>query len=102
MRLQELLRPTPTALGPAQTVSRIVLGLFLGAAGIGHLSWSRSEFLAQVPPWFPVDHGVVVVVSGIVEIAIGLSLIAFPKYRVLVGLITAGFFVAIFPGNISQ
>ncbi len=40
--------------------------------------------------------------SGIVEILIGMALLAPTKYRVIVGLIAAAFFVAIFPGNIAQ
>ncbi len=85
-----------------QSIFRILLGAALALAGASHLSWSRSEFLAQVPGWFPVDADLVVVVSGVIEIAIGAALIALPKYRVPVGLVAAAFFVAIFPGNIAQ
>ena len=81
---------------------RIFLGLFLLTAGISHLTWSRSEFLAQVPRWLPMDPDFVVVSSGVVEILLGLSLILLSKHAVLVGKITALFFVAIFPGNINQ
>ena len=81
---------------------RIILGLFLLTAGISHLTWSRSEFLAQVPRWLPMNPDFVVVSSGIVEILLGLSLIVLSKHAVLVGKITALFFVAIFPGNINQ
>jgi uncharacterized membrane protein len=38
----------------------------------------------------------------VVEIALGLSLIGLWGYRVQVGWVVAAFFVAIFPGNISQ
>jgi uncharacterized membrane protein len=44
----------------------------------------------------------VVLASGVVEIVLGLSLIGLWRYRVQVGLIVAAFFVAVFPGNISQ
>ncbi len=74
----------------------------LGFTGLSHLTWSRSEFLAQVPGWFPLDADRVVLLSGLVEILIGVALLATTKYRVIVGLITAAFFVAIFPGNIAQ
>ena len=43
-----------------------------------------------------------VLASGVVEIILGLSLIALWKYRVQVGWIVAAFFVAVFWGNISQ
>ncbi len=85
-----------------QTAFRLLLGAVLTFTGLGHLSWSRSEFLAQVPNWFPIDAEAVVVVSGVVEILIGSALLVVPKYRVLVGLVAATFFVAIFPGNIAQ
>ena len=54
---------------------RWALGGFLVVAGSAHLSGRRDEFRAQVPSWFPIDAGVVVAVSGVVEIALGLSLI---------------------------
>lgn len=55
-----------------------------------------------MPRWFPVDEDVVVVTSGVVEIGLGLSMLALPKHRRLTGLALAAFFVAIFPGNIAQ
>ena len=85
-----------------QTLSRWVLGVALLLAGIGHLTWARTEFLAQVPLWVPLEGDLVVVLSGIIEIVLGGALIALPKYRVALGWITAVFFVLIFPGNISQ
>ena len=85
-----------------QTVLRWLLGGFLLLAGMGHLLWARTEFLAQVPPWVPLEGDLVVVLSGIVEIILGGALIALPKQRVRLGWLTAVFFVLIFPGNISQ
>ncbi len=85
-----------------QNISRYILGLFLTTAGISHLTWSRTEFLAQVPPWIPVNADLVVLLSGVVEIALGLSLILLFKYRIQVGWIVAAFFVLVFPGNIAQ
>jgi len=85
-----------------QAAMRILLGAFLVFAGTSHLTVARAEFLAQVPTWLPVDGDLVVVLSGIVEIALGLALIFLVKQRVLVGLAAAAFFVLIFPGNISQ
>ena len=61
-----------------QTLSRWVLGVALLLAGIGHLTWARTEFLAQVPPWVPLEGDLVVVLSGIVEIVLGGALIALP------------------------
>ena len=82
--------------------ARLLLGFVLTSAGIGHLTTSRLEFQAQVPTWLPLDPDFVVVASGIVEITLGLSLIILFKFAPYVGLVTALFFIAIFPGNISQ
>ena len=83
-------------------LARTVLGAALTYAGITHLTTNRTEFLAQVPTWVPLDADFVVLASGVVEILIGLSLIVLIKHQVKIGWITAAFFVAIFPGNISQ
>lgn len=88
--------------GFLQTVFRLLLGASLLFAGIGHLTFARTEFLAQVPPWLPLDGDFVVVASGIVEIVLGLVLFYPGRYRIWVGWIVAAFFVAVFPGNLSQ
>ncbi len=85
-----------------RSVLRWLLGAALIGAGIGHLTTQRTEFQAQVPSWFPIDEDVVVLASGVVEIALGLALIALPRHRVIVGTIVAAFFVVVFPGNIAQ
>lgn len=86
-----------------RSLARVALGGVLALAGTTHLTVGREEFRAQVPPWFPADPDAVVVVSGWVEIALGLALLAAPRrYRWLVGWVVAAFFVAIFPGNVSQ
>lgn len=81
-------------------VGRVVLAAILVFAGFGHFR-STAEFTAQVPPWIPAAEAVVYI-SGVVEILLGLALLALPRQRVLLGWIVAGFFVVIFPGNISQ
>jgi uncharacterized membrane protein len=85
-----------------RALARIALGIALTYAGIGHFSFSRAEFQAQVPTWLPLDADFVVLASGVVEISLGLSLIFLATYQRQVGLLTAIFFIAIFPGNISQ
>jgi len=59
------------------------------------------EFQAQVPPWVPFSPDFVVLASGVVEIALGLALVSLQRRREA-GIATALFFIAIFPGNISQ
>ena len=82
--------------------ARVALGIALGYAGFTHLTSSRLEFQAQVPNWVPFSADFVVLASGVVEIVLGLALVFLVKYQVQVGWVTAAFFVAIFPGNISQ
>lgn len=89
----------------AQTVFRIILGLCMTLAGIGHLTFQRQEFLAQVPRWLPDSPAFmdfVVVSSGLVEIALGLSMIFLSRQKVKAGILLALFYVLVFPGNISQ
>ena len=85
---------------------QVALGIFLTSAGSSHLESNRTEFLAQVPTWLPLDPDFVVIASGLVEITLGVLLITtaliLKKYRKVIGLITALFFILIFPGNINQ
>ena len=83
-------------------VPQMVLGCALAYAGVGHLTISRTEFQAQVPTLLEEYADFVVLASGVVEIALGVGLIALWKYRVQLGWVVAAFFVAIFWGNISQ
>lgn len=96
-------RTDRTADGPARTVGRLLLGAVLAFAGTGHLTFAREEFPAQVPSWVPLDTALVVVGSGVAEIALGAALVAAPRrYRPWVGAAAAAFFVAVFPGNVAQ
>jgi len=81
---------------------QMVLGSALAYAGVGHLTTSRQEFQAQVPTVLKDYADFVVLASGVVEIALGVGLIAFWKYKVQLGWLVAAFLVAIFWGNISQ
>ena len=80
---------------------QVLLGAALIYAGITHLTTNRTEFQAQVPTWVPLSADFVVLASGVVEIALGIALASL-QYRRQVGWLTAAFFIAIFPGNISQ
>lgn len=86
-----------------KTIARVLLGANLVAAGIGHLSFARKGFQAQVPNWVPLKKDDTVVYSGYVEIALGSAIIFAPKkYTDVVGKVAAGFFAAVFPGNVAQ
>lgn len=88
-----------------QTIARILLGLFMTFAGVAHLTFLRKEFIAQVPKWIsssPQFIDFVVLSSGIVEVALGLSMLFLVKYQIKIGIALAIFFVLVFPGNIAQ
>jgi uncharacterized membrane protein len=86
--------------GVLPALGRLALAALLVTSGIGHLV-APEEFLAQVPPWFPAP-GAVVLVSGVVELALAAALVFWSRRRVQVGWVLAGFFVVVFPGNVSQ
>ena len=83
--------------------ARVVLGGALVIAGLGHLTFARTAFQAQVPDWVGIDKNAVVILSGLVEITLGSALIVVRRRRrPLLGLAAGLFFIAVFPGNISQ
>ncbi len=86
----------------ARLLARVALGAALVFAGIGHLTFLRQEFQAQVPVWLPFDPDFVVLASGAVEITLGLGLLSAGRVSAYFGIATALFFIAIFPGNINQ
>lgn len=81
---------------------RVFIGCFLAFAGIAHLTFAREEFSAQVPDFVPLEIDTTVVASGVAEIGLGAAMLVSKRKRGLVGIITGLFFVAVFPGNISQ
>jgi uncharacterized membrane protein len=85
-----------------QNVFRMLLAVFMIYAGFSHLSFNRIAFQAQVPDWVPMSKDLVVILSGIVEIVLGLGLAFWKSKRVHFGWALAVFFVLIFPGNIAQ
>ncbi|MGI4834463.1 MAG: DoxX family protein [Janthinobacterium lividum] len=86
-----------------QDVARNTLGTFMVGAGIGHFTFARRPFQAQVPNWVPVDKDTTVLLSGVVEVALGLGMLLLKgKNRVRLGIGLATFYVAIFPGNWAQ
>jgi uncharacterized membrane protein len=86
----------------AARLPQMVLGFALAYAGVGHLTTSRVTFQAQVPTLLKDYADFVVLASGVVEILLGVGLIALWKYRVQLGWVVAFFFTAVFWGNISQ
>lgn len=88
-----------------QNILRIILGVFMLYAGIGHLTFLRTEFQAQVPTWIATNENfmdIIVLISGLVEIALGILMMLGGKLKIKTGIALAIFYVIIFPGNINQ
>ncbi|MEJ5993269.1 hypothetical protein WG904_02475 [Pedobacter sp. Du54] len=85
-----------------QNVVRILLGIFMISAAIGHFTFQREAFQAQVPNWVPMSKDSVVLLSGIVEITLGLAMLFWATQKVRIGMALALFYMLIFPGNVAQ
>ena len=94
--------PPALSTSRSQNVLRILLGALMLLAAIGHFTFQRKEFQAQVPGWLPMKKDLVVILSGIVELAFGLSMILARKEKTTVGTALAIFYALIFPGNVAQ
>lgn len=86
----------------AQNIFRVLLAVFMIYAGFSHLSFNRVDFQAQVPDWMPMSKDLVVILSGIVEMALGLALLFWKSQRTRIGWALAIFFILVFPGNVAQ
>jgi len=85
-----------------QNIFRILLALFMIYAAVSHLSFNRIDFQAQVPDWVPLSKDLVVILSGVVEMALGLGLAFWKSKRIHFGWTLGIFFVLVFPGNVAQ
>ena len=88
-----------------QNVFRVILGIAMLYIGIGHFTFSRIEFQAQVPTWLTSKENLidfVILASGIVEIIFGALMVWGGKLKVKTGIALAIFYILIFPGNINQ
>lgn len=86
----------------SQNIFRVLLAVFMIYAGFSHLSFNRVDFQAQVPDWVPMSKDLVVILSGIVEMALGLALLLWKSQRTRIGWALAIFFILVFPGNVAQ
>ena len=73
--------------------------------GILHFAQPRG-FRVVVPDWAvgvsKLDKEAIIIASGAAEIALAAGLVALPRERRRIGIGTAAFFVAVFPGNLHQ
>jgi uncharacterized membrane protein len=55
-----------------------------------------------MPDWVPLSKDLVVILSGLVEMVLGLTLLLWKKQLTNIGWALALFFILVFPGNVSQ
>ncbi len=92
----------PVQTNKLQNFLRILLGTFMVTAAFGHITFQRLEFQAQVPNWVPFSKNLIVILSGIVELVLGLGMIFWKRERIRIGIALAVFYILVFPGNIAQ
>jgi uncharacterized membrane protein len=99
-KLKKMKNQSKTTL--TQNIFRMLLAFFMVYAGFSHLTFNRIDFQAQVPDWLPLSKDLVVILSGIVEMILGLGLAFWKNKSAKFGWALALFFVLVFPGNIAQ
>jgi uncharacterized membrane protein len=80
-------------------VMRWAMAAFYVLAGVGHLVLPE-KFLAIVPDWIPFPD-VVVIATGVCEIAGGIALIV-TRLRWLAGIMLALYAIGVFPANVKH
>ncbi len=78
--------------------ARLGMAIALAFAGASHL-FLPTPFIQHLPPSVPL-RAEIVLVSGLVEIALGLALLLPPPTRRRVGVALALYYAAVFPGNV--
>ena len=74
------------------------MAIAMAFAGASHLVLA-TPFIQHLPTWVPL-RSEIVLISGLVEIALGLALLLPPPTRRRAGAILALYFLAVFPGNV--
>ena len=84
----------------ARTFFRYLLALIYLIAGIAHLR-TPAGFLAITPAWVP-SPMLVVIFTGLCEVAGAIALAFIPRLRVAAGWAFAAYAVCVFPANINH
>ncbi len=71
-------------------------------SGYGHLFLASDEIELLVPTWSPLSPKAMVIVTGYIEIIIGLAFIFIRRKVHLIGWILVVFLILVFPGNLYQ
>jgi uncharacterized membrane protein len=82
----------------ARKAARLGMAIALAFAGASHL-FLAIPFIQHLPTWVPL-RAEIVLVSGLIELALGIALLLPPPTRRRVGVVLALYLVAVFPGNV--
>ena len=80
-----------------ENIALYIMAAFLIFAGISHFT-KKNFFMEVMPPYIP-KHEEMVIISGIVEIILGIGLL-FSQTKSLAAWGIILFFIAVFPANI--
>jgi uncharacterized membrane protein len=90
--------PTTHGRRPLRDAARIGMAAAMAFAGISH--WLMPvPFVQHVPPFVPFPEAVVLL-SGVVEVALGAALLGPRRWRRAAGGLLAAYLVAVFPANV--
>jgi len=78
--------------------ARLGMAIALAFAGASHL-FLATPFIQHLPTWVPL-RAELVLVSGLIELAMGVALLVPPPTRRRVGVVLALYLVAVFPSNV--
>ena len=78
--------------------ARLGMAIALAFAGASHL-FLATPFIQHLPTWVPL-RAELVLVSGLIELAMGVALLLPPPTRRRVGVVLALYLVAVFPSNV--
>jgi uncharacterized membrane protein len=82
----------------ARHAARIGMAIAMAFAGISH--WLMpTPFVQHLPTWVPMREELILV-TGLLEIGLGVALLLGQPLRRLAGVALAGYLVAVFPSNI--
>ena len=82
----------------ARDLTRIGLAVFLGVAGVAHLTGPRP-FVEHLPDLVPMREELVAL-TGAVEIALAAALVGPRRWHRIAGIAAAAYLVAVFPANL--
>ena len=90
--------PVPRGRRSLRDAARVAMALAFVVAGASHFLMP-TPFVQHLPTWVPARHALIYL-TGLVEVALGLGLLAAQPWRRSVAVLIALYLLAVFPSNI--